>query len=293
MLGARSPSDGLRLGSSAERSWCRPWIHRRFRSLLPTLALVVSVAPLRAQLDTTVVRIIGVVVDPMRQPIEGAEVRVMVGGAAVLTGPNGAFRLVTPRTKEVLVQIRRPGYRAQLLRFDNEWAGTVVLEPGTYELPEVRVMARYAKPAAYAATSKFDDYFKRRRLGLGQFISREDIDRRGPLEVAQMLEGKPGIKVNFDPYGAGTAVSFARCREWPPKINVYLDGRKLLPPLRDSDGTDPRSRVVRHPVGDMLDRIAVADVELIEIFRGPSELPPEFNDGNCGAISIWTRQGAR
>jgi hypothetical protein len=30
---------------------------------------------------------------------------------------------------------------------------------------------------------------------------------------------------------------------------------------------------------------------MIALFRGPSELPPEFNDGNCGAIAIWTRSG--
>jgi len=167
----------------------------------------------------------------------------------------------------------------------------VVLEPGSYELPEVRVLARYAKPAAYAGTSKYDDYFTRRRLGLGQFISREDIDRRGPFQVAQMLEGKAGIKVSITPSGVGTAVSFARCREWPPKINVYLDGRKMIP--RHYLESTRRAGGLGHPVGELLDRISVADVELIEIFRGPSELPPEFNDGNCGAISLWTRQGGR
>ena len=43
-------------------------------------------------------------------------------------------------------------------------------------------------------------------------------------------------------------------------------------------------------VGTILDRIPIGDIELIEIFRGPGELPPEFNEGNCGAISVWTRQ---
>jgi len=46
----------------------------------------------------------------------------------------------------------------------------------------------------------------------------------------------------------------------------------------------------RAMVGTILDRIPIGDIELIEIFRGPGELPPEFNEGNCGAISVWTRQ---
>jgi hypothetical protein len=46
-------------------------------------------------------------------------------------------------------------------------------------------------------------------------------------------------------------------------------------------------------VGEMLDRINPGDIEMMEIYRGPGELPAEYNDGNCGAIAIWTRQGGR
>ena len=46
-------------------------------------------------------------------------------------------------------------------------------------------------------------------------------------------------------------------------------------------------------VGQMLNQVNPADIEFVEIFRGPGELPGEFNDGNCGAIAIWTRQGGR
>ena len=45
-------------------------------------------------------------------------------------------------------------------------------------------------------------------------------------------------------------------------------------------------------VGTLLDRVPAGDIEMIEIFRGPGELPPEFNEDNCGAIAIWARQGA-
>ena len=51
--------------------------------------------------------------------------------------------------------------------------------------------------------------------------------------------------------------------------------------------------MARSIVGEMLSRVNPGDVELIEIFRGPGELPPEFNDGNCGAIAIWTRSGGQ
>ena len=82
-------------------------------------------------------------------------------------------------------------------------------------------------------------------------------------------------------------VYFSRCNENPPRINVYVDGHKLQPPIA------PPKAEVRRIVGDMLSRINPGDIEMMEIFRGPGELPGEFNDGNCGAIAIWTRSGSR
>ena len=42
-----------------------------------------------------------------------------------------------------------------------------------------------------------------------------------------------------------------------------------------------------------IDDVGVHDVEAVEVYRGPSGLPPEFNDrfGHpaCGSIVIWTR----
>jgi hypothetical protein len=171
--------------------------------------------------------------------------------------------------------------------------------PGAFELPDIQVNARNAKPAEYAGTTKYDDYFRRRRQGLGEFITREDIDRRNPLHTFEIFEGRPGIRVSFQP-DRGTFVAFARCNEYPPKINVYVDGNKLIPTggTRTGSGQSSFGPVRRDPeiagiVGEMLARVNPREIEFIEIFRGAGELPPEFNDGSCGAIAIWTRQGGR
>ena len=277
---------------------------------LTALLLACSASSLAAQADTSRIMIAGTVLDPLRNPIEGAEIRVVGGGPTTLSSPAGTFRIFAPRSKQILVQVRRPGYRAQLLALDGEWSGTVLLQPGVFELPEVKVTARYAKPAKYAGTAKYDDYFRRRRIGFGQFISREDIERRNPFRTIEILQAQPGIRTSIHPPGAayGSVVAFARCHEFPPKINVYIDGRKLTPE-RGGMGTESVFQQMRNDnagddalanrrramasVGEMLDRIPPGDIELIEIFRGPGELPGEFNDGNCGAISIWTRWAGR
>ena len=276
---------------------------------LTAMLLLCSASSLAAQADTSRIMIAGTVIDPLRNPIEGAEIRIMGGGPSALSSPAGTFRIFVPRSKQILVQVRRPGYRAELLVLDREWSGTVLLQPGVFELPEIKVTARYAKPAKYAGTAKYDDYFRRRRIGFGQFISREDIERRNPFRTIEILQGQAGIRTSIHPLGAadGSVVAFARCNEYPPKINVYIDGRKLMgqasasaesilqrmQSVSFSDDALAGQRRIMAAVGEMLDRIPPGDIELIEIFRGPGELPGEFNDGNCGAISIWTRWAGR
>ena len=278
-------------------------------SRLTALLLACAASSLAAQADTGRIMIAGTVIDPLRNPIEGAEIRIVGGGPSVLSSPAGTFRIFVPRSKQILVQVRRPGYRAELLVLDREWSGTVLLQPGVFELPEIKVTARYAKPAKYAGTAKYDDYFRRRRIGFGQFISREDIERRNPFRTIEILQGQAGIRTSIHPPGAadGSVVAFARCNEYPPKINVYIDGRKLMgqasasaesilqrmQSVSFSDDALAGQRRIMAAVGEMLDRIPPGDIELIEIFRGPGELPGEFNDGNCGAISIWTRWAGR
>lgn len=260
------------------------------------LAMVgLGTEPGRAQSDSARVIISGVVVDPMRNPVEGAEIRVVGSTLTAVSSAAGTFRLLVPRAQEILLHVRRPGFRAQLLKTAGAWTGAVLLQPGVFELPEIRVTARYAKPARYSATYKYDDYFRRRRQGIGDFIDREEIDRRAPFTTADLLSGRPGIKASASAPGTGTWIYFARCNEYPPQVNVYIDGRKVI--ARSIEGGPSvlsARRAQSNPIiGEMLERIAVQDIEMMEIFRGPSELPPEFNDGNCAAISIWTRQGDR
>ena len=278
--------------------------------------LFVAVVPEQAlaQDDSTTVRIYGVVKDFSGHPIAGAEARILGTNISALTSDSGSFRLVVVRVPPVLLQVRRPGYQATLLRIEGSWSGTISLRPGVWVLPEVEVTAKSAKPVAYANTTRYDDFFHRRHLGFGEFITRDQIDRRGAQHTAQLLEGRPGIKVDFRwgeaaSGGSNTIIAFARCNEYPPKINVYIDGHKMQPrvslasegssglgvinPMGASASDVMRRREVRSLVGEMLERVNPSDIELMEIYRGPGELHAEFNDGNCGAIVIWTRLGGQ
>lgn len=259
------------------------------RSLGITIAFLAFPALVLAQGDTTKVPISGTVVDPLQRPIEGAEVSGMGLGASIMTSADGAFRLLIPRTGETLLQIRRPGFNGQLVKVTGAWIGSIMLTPGAFSLPEVKVTARFAKPVKYAGTNKYDGVFERQRKGFGIFIMKEEIERRNPLYTSDLLQAKAGIKTALTTSGTGTMIYFARCNERrlgklaavTPKITVYINGMKQYPEFGSPFN------------GDLVERVNVADIEMMEIFRGPGELPPEFNDGNCGAIAIWTRQGGK
>ena len=98
-----------------------------------------------------------------------------------------------------------------------------VLEPGVARLPDLVVEARSAKPARYAWTTKYDDFFKRQRIRGGTFLTQEMIDARPRMRTIELLQGIPGIRITVRPPGAfdGSVVDIARCSGFPPKINVY------------------------------------------------------------------------
>ena len=71
------------------------------------------------------------------------------------TSAAGLFRFFAPGGKVLLLQFRRPGYNAELLKVTGDWNGTVLLVPGAFALPDIQVNAHNAKPAEYAFTHRY------------------------------------------------------------------------------------------------------------------------------------------
>jgi len=63
---------------------------------------------------------------------------------------------------------------------------------------------------------------------------------------------------------------------WGP-IALYIDGAMVM----------PDNRV------DAFSALRPGDVEAVEVYRSPTELPAEAMGNACGAIYVWTRFGAR
>jgi hypothetical protein len=113
------------------------------------------------------------------------------------------------------------------------------------------------------------------KLGLGKFITREDIDN-WVGNVSSLLGTLPGVTVVQQRGGA--AVQFRR--------TAGISGSGECVPTLYLNGAPVRGVTVDELVSTM-------DLEGVEVYRGAAQLPGEFagSDSQCGVIVFWTRRG--
>ncbi len=234
-----------------------------------------------AQTDTSSA-LRGTVTTVTGRPISQVEVILRTTNQSAVSDDSGRFVLTGLPRGEQLVLVRKIGFKPLQLAARLESGKTletvIVLEIGTYKLEDVEVVGRRAKPIEYAWTTKYDDFFHRRYKGLGHYLTRREFEKRHPWRTPNLLSGIAGITLRFGGPGIGqTQVIFNRCR----RVGVWIDGFPQRPPESGLDN--------QRAVGEMLDLIRPSQIEAIEVYSGPAELPAEFSSGVCAAIAIWTR----
>jgi hypothetical protein len=264
------------------------------RLLGPGLLLIVTTA-LEAQVIRGTVR-----ADSGDVPVAGAEVLLEGTEWRSRTDRAGTFRLtdITPGSYRLLA--RAVGYRPLAAQAIVAAGDTIdldlVLTKLTVELPPIEVTAD--KPEFRSAVMRgFDD---RRRAGLGRFFTRKDLEKWDHGTVTAALRGVSGLRLVPLPCTGGYAVATNREGGGPGAgvhklvctgirgtliiqpacyLSVYVDGVRIW-----SWGDQPPP--------DMEDLAAQA-IEGIEIYRGPSELPAQYQTtgSSCGAVLFWTRTG--
>ena len=169
-----------------------------------------------------------------------------------------------------------------------------LLKPSAIELKTVTVEAK----STPFAPGKMADFERRRRLGFGQFLDREQLRKNQDTPLSITLRTLLSVRLVVRPWqcGGGFAAASGRGGEsfgqggqplicGPIKfpiacyIAVYIDGARVWA----WDTPEPPN------VDDMLS----AELEGIELYRGASELPPELlaTGNQCGALLLWTRVG--
>jgi hypothetical protein len=131
-------------------------------------------------------------------------------------------------------------------------------------LPGVTVEAAPSRGARYR------DFDMRRALGRGQYLTRAQIEANGSSNLQDAVRGLRGILVECGG-GRGCYIRMARA---------------------------PMRCLPEYIIDERVDNFfgphtPIRDIEGIEVYVGPSELPGEFAGSNsgCGVIVIWTRSG--
>ncbi|HEY9228147.1 MAG TPA: carboxypeptidase regulatory-like domain-containing protein, partial [Gemmatimonadaceae bacterium] len=232
-----------------------------------------------------------VATDSTKEPIEGAEVVFPELGRGTQTDRRGAFRLegLAPGNHQLVV--RRIGYGPVDTRIDltsDQPIERNVFLARSVTLDSVKVVATASERLRWT----FDDH---RRLGLGSFFTKEDLEKTGLLHIADVLQMTRGAAilrgngsqawlvpqrgVSSKAIRPDSADLRMGAKDWRCYSNVWLNGVKVY------GGRD------QEPLFN-LNSIGVEQIDAMEYYAGPSSTPPRYSDldATCGTVVIWTRR---
>jgi carboxypeptidase family protein/TonB-dependent receptor-like protein len=161
---------------------------------------------------------------------------------------------------QIIVELRAGDDLERMIVLDSTAAGRA----GVQSIPGMLV------EATAPAERRLVDFERRRRTGRGHYITREQIERSGAASLQDAVKALRGVAVECGG-GAGCFIRMVRapmqCRP-----DYVIDTRV--------DNTFGPSTPIR-------------DIEALEVYTGPSDVPGEFagRSAGCGVIVIWTGSG--
>lgn len=216
------------------------------------------------------------------EPISAAVVRATGADriAEMTTGADGRFQFSGLPAGEYELEVVHMAYRDLEPPVDVEVEEglstnvTIELLRDAIALDPVEVVVD-SRPTWGPLVEVYDRRERYRRLGQGAFIDRDEIDNTGAGTTSRLLSRLPGVRL-LPSSTAGRLIRVHRSADCAP--SVYVDGVRVG--SSDDVGID--------------DIVALASLEMIEVYRSLTELPGEMADNQarqCGAIGLWTRRG--
>jgi hypothetical protein len=224
----------------------------------------------------------GLVTDTLLNPLGSADVSVVGTGARVVTGENGRFRMMQVPPGQYLLVVRRVGFAPTSGIIDVPEKDTLRL---SYTLVRSNYLLDTVRTQGRRVTMRMLDFEKRRQQGIGQFITQEEIEKRGSIQTSDFMRYMRGVQVAVNTTQAfgGTQVYSRRegggfdgnqQQNYCP-MQVLLDGI-ILPRYFNLDLLPPPKQIAG-----------------IEVYTGAATVPPQFGgvDRRCGVVAVWTRDG--
>jgi hypothetical protein len=224
----------------------------------------------------------GMVTDTGFVPIQGAEIGVLRTSLKIATGAQGRFRITDVQMGTYILTVRRFGYSPVASVISVNAGDTLRL---TYSLQSLRRGALDTVRVTERQESRnLMEFDRRRRLGVGKFLTATDLERRGSIDVSTLMRGFSSLAV----------------------VRNDATGITSLQSRRDQGNMDYAQGAGACAVQVVVDNVPMPrefDVELlprpkeiagIEVYAGPSGVPAQFAgpDRRCGMVLIWTKDGS-
>lgn len=218
------------------------------------------------------------------QPIPGAQVTI-VDGSSARTDESGQVRFPGLAPIDLTVEIRALGYHARSLTMDlpagQTFHLTIPLEPEPILLPEVRIEGDARR--GEIRSRELRDFYRRVRVGAGQYLTRTDIERRRPRNLTDLIRMLPGFVI------VGTAAGEKPTMEAKASASAELSLPQGACPIQYF--LDGAPMVPLH--GGVIDaEVELGEIEGVEIYRRGSAVPAKFHryNNSCGVILIWKKE---
>lgn len=216
----------------------------------------------------------GTVTDSTGAPIANADIGIVALRRLTRTDDKGQFELAKLPPGDIELGVRRLSFEPRTIR--------VVIGAARVDSLLIVLIAHAAVLDAMNVNAgevrrreMVEDFYRRRtRGGGGQFITRDQIEKRWGGAPSDLLRSTPGIRF-VRVAGGGKGVRFPNTsiarRDCAPMI--WIDGQKAP--------------------GMEIDDITLHDIEGVELYHGPSTTPLQFSQSQssntCGTIVIWSR----
>ena len=229
-----------------------------------------------------------------RSPLPDVEIVLPVAELETRTRPDGSFEIreVPPGPHDIV--FRRLGYLPVVIH------RAVQADSALVEHVQMARAVMLDSVVVSAPRSSIPGFDTRRMIRQGHAITRAELARQEHRRLSEILATVPGLRI----LGAGSGAAWASMGRGANTIStlrepdrfsasrgakpacysdVYMDGALLY------GGSVARTEPA--PLMD-LNTILASNLEAVEYFAGPAQIPPEYNKtgASCGVLLLWTRR---
>lgn len=207
---------------------------------------------------------------------------------AVTSNAEGTYSIVVPSAGSYYLSVQKSGLTSietEMFKISSDSVHIMNIEAGVAapQLTPVTVIAKATVNTSGPNKHKYDQFLLRKSLGMGTFLTREQIEAKPATQTYQLFQNIPGLKISQN--GTQWIIRSQRCPAKlptggpPPDMDFDIPGLPIL----FIDGFRVRGL-------GTLSTLNPSEIEAIEVYQGAAQLPAEAKGNACAAIFVWTKQ---